>query len=144
MIRFRILLTILLTQALSIFGQPGLEDYLKVAAGFTENRQHLEAISVCDKLIGAFPENPDVYFLRGINRYMQADFEGAVDDFDKTLELFPDYPEAYLYRAKARKANKDYMGAIRDYRKAKDYNFTQTVASLTGEMVKSIFTGGRK
>ena len=142
--RFTILLMSLLLQAVSIFGQPGLEDYLKVAAGFTESRQHLEAISVCDKLIGTFPDNPDVYFLRGINRYMQDNYDGAVEDFDKTLSLFPDYPEAYLYRAKARKANKDYMGAIRDYRKAKDYNFTQTVASLAGDMVKSIFSGNGK
>jgi tetratricopeptide (TPR) repeat protein len=142
--RFAIMLTSLLFQAMSVFGQPGLEDYLQVAAGFTENRQHLEAISVCDKLLDAFPDNPDVYFLRGINRYMQYEYEGAVDDFNKTLSLFPDYPEAYLYRAKARKANKDYMGAIRDYSKAKDYNFTQTVASLAGDMFKSIFSGSRK
>ena len=133
-------LIVLLIRAWSVSGQAGLQDYLQMAAGFTENNQNLEAIKLCDKLIVAYPENPDVFFLRGINRYVIKECEEAVKDFTRVLELDPNYPDAHLYRAKARKDCKDYFGAMRDYNRAKDKNFSQTVTSLAGDMIKSLFS----
>ena len=121
-------------------GQASVQEYLQVAAGFTESRQHLEAVKVCDKLAATYPDNADVFFLRGINHFMLNDFQKAIADFTETLDLDPDYPDAHLYRAKARKANKDYLGALRDYNQAKDQNFSQTVTSLAGDMIRSLFS----
>ena len=135
-----LLLIPLLIWVTAVFGQAGLQDYLQVAAEFTESNRNLEAIKLCDKLITNYPENPDVFFLRGINRYVMKECEEAVKDFTRVLELNPNYPDAYLYRAKARKDCKDYFGAMRDYNKAKDRNFSQTVTSLAGDVIKSLFS----
>lgn len=121
--------------------QAELQDYLKVVIEFTEKNQNLEAVKLCDKLVILYPGTPDVYFLRGINKYLLKEYEDAIRDFDRTLTLNPDYPDAHLYRAKAKKANKDYLGALRDYSVAKDKNFTQTLSSLTGDAIRSIFVG---
>ena len=132
---------VLLIRVYSVSGQAGLQDYLQVAAEFTETNKNLEALKLCDKLIAVYPENPDVFFLRGIIRYIMKECEEAVKDFNRVLELDPNYPDAHLYRAKARKDCKDYFGAMRDYNKAKDKNFSQTVTSLAGDMIKSLFSG---
>lgn len=134
------LVFVLLIRSLAFSSSADLDDYIKVIAGFTENKQNLEAVKLCDRLISSNPEAPDLYFLRGINRYFLEDYEGAVQDFDKTLELDPNYPDVYLYRAKAKKAGKNYFGAMRDYSKAKDRNFSQTVTSLAGDMFRSLFS----
>ena len=135
------LIFILLLNSAIAGGQAEIRDYLQVIVEFTENNQNLEAIKLCNKLEKSYPENPDVYYLRGINRYLLKDYEEAVKDFDKTLNLNPEYSDAYLYRAKARKAGKDYFGAFKDYNKAKDENFTNTVTSLAGDVIRSIFSG---
>lgn len=121
--------------------QADLKDYIQVVVEFTETNQNLEAIKLCDKLEKTYPKNPDIYYLRGINRYVLKEYDDAILDFDKTLELDPDYSDAYLYRAKVRKANKDYFGSMKDYNKAKDQNFSQTVTSLAGDMIRSLFSG---
>jgi tetratricopeptide (TPR) repeat protein len=86
------------------------------------------------------PENEDVYYLRGINKFLMNDYEGAISDFDSLLILNPNHSDGYLYRAKSKKAVKDYWGAMKDYNKAKDQNFSQTVTSLAGDVVKSLFS----
>lgn len=140
MIRISILLLVFLFNGPAGKSQASLQDYLYVVVEFTEGNQNLEAIKLCDKLVGSFPKNPDVYFLRGINKYVLGDFEAAVEDLSTTINLNPDYPDAHLYRAKARKANKDYLGALKDYSTAKDKNFTQTISSLAGDAIRSVFT----
>lgn len=134
------LIVIFCLNGLLASGQVEVRDYIQVALDFTENNQNLEAVKLCNKLEKAAPENPDVFYLRGINKYILKEYDGAIQDFDKTLELNPDYSDAYLYRAKARKANKDYFGAMKDYNKAKDENFSQTVSSLAGDFIQSIFS----
>ena len=120
--------------------QVELADYMLVVVDFTETNQNIEAVKLCDKLEKSYPENPDIYYLRGVNRYLLKDYDEAIRDFDKTLELKPDYSDAYLYRAKARKESKDYFGAMKDYNKAKDQNFSQTITSLAVDMIRSIFS----
>lgn len=118
-----------------------LQAYLKVVIEFTEKNQNLEAVKLCDELVILYPENPDVYFLRGINKYLLKEYDDAIRDLDRTLNLNPDYPDAHIYRAKAKKANKEYLGALRDYSIAKDKNFSQTLSSLAGDAIRSIFAG---
>jgi tetratricopeptide (TPR) repeat protein len=134
-----LLLFIFMLLAAHIFGQAREVQILQLAVDFTEQRKHPEAIKVCDKLTKLMPENEDVYYLRGINKYMMEDYEGAISDFDSVLMINPNHSDSYLYRAKSKKATKNYWGAMRDYNKAKDQNCSQTVTSLAGDMVKSIF-----
>jgi len=124
----------------NVFGQAREAEFLRIAVDFTEENKHLEAIKVCDKLTKLMPESEDVYYLRGINKYMLNDYEGAILDFDSVLLLNPNYSDGYLYRAKSKKALKNYWGAMKDYNKAKDQNFSQTVTSLTGDVIKSVFS----
>ena len=139
--RYHFLLVIYLLMWSGAAGQVSLSDYLSVVVSFTESGQNLEAVKICDRLSSQYPENADVYFLRGINHYVLEDYKRAIDDFGRTAELDPDYPDVYLYRARAKKADKDYLGALRDYNRAKDQNFSTTLTSLAGDMLKSVFSG---
>lgn len=124
-----------------VTAQTSVSEYLTIAIDLTESGEYEAAIKICDKLQKLDPENTDIYYLRGVNYYLLKNYEPAIRDFDKVLELNPNHPDAYLYRAKAKKANNDLMGALRDYNKAKDGNFSQTVTSLAGDLIKSIFSG---
>jgi tetratricopeptide (TPR) repeat protein len=90
-----------------------------------------------------YPDNADLHFLKGVNNYLLKNYDKAIEDFDRTVRLNPEYDDAYLYRARAKKANDDLIGALRDYNKAKNENFTQTMSSLAGDVIKSIFGGKR-
>ncbi|MCF8404908.1 MAG: tetratricopeptide repeat protein [Bacteroidales bacterium] len=120
--------------------QTNVSDYLSVAIRFTETGQYEAAIKVLNKLEQMDNKNPDVFYLRGINFYLIKDYSTAIKDFDKVLELDPQHADVYLYRAKAKKANNNLMGALSDYNKARNGNFSQTITSLAGDVIKSIFT----
>lgn len=129
-----------LLPTLAGLGQQELKEYLRIISEFTTNQQYLEAVKVCDRILEEYPENADLYYLRGINHYLLEEYEKADQDFTKTLQLQPNYPDVYLYRAKTRKALKNYMGALRDYRKANNENMAKTLSSLTGDALRSLFT----
>lgn len=122
-------------------GQASIHDYVQTIIDFTEKNQNLEAIKLCNKLINIYPDNADLYYLKGINNYILKNYDDAIADFDKTIKINSEYDDAYLYRAKAKKAHNDYFGALRDYNKAKDENFSQTVSSLAGDVIRSVFSG---
>lgn len=124
-----------------VSAQASMNDYLNIAIEFTETGKYDAAIKLCDKLEKLDPGNTDIFYLRGVNYYLLKNYEAAINDFNTVLKLSPDHSDAYLYRAKAKKANNNLMGAMRDYNKAKDGNFSQTVTSLAGDLIKSIFTG---
>lgn len=122
-----------------LHSQQSANEYLDFAIKYTESNQPDEAIRVCNKLLIILPSNPDVFFLRGVNKYLKKDYKGAIADFDSTLKINPGKTDAYLFRAKSKKEIKDYWGALRDYNRAKDENFSSTVTSLAGDMVRSVF-----
>ena len=115
-------------------------EYWHLAVKYTETGDYHEAIKICDKLLAEDPNVSDVFYLRGVNKYLLKDYEGAIADFDKTIELDPNFTDAYLKRARAKKENKNYLGALKDYNHAKDENFTQTITSLAGDMIRSLFS----
>jgi len=139
----RIALLVLLTilTVCNLAGQSEIEDYLSDAIAFTESKRNIEAIQMCDQLADLLRGNPDIYFLRGVNKYLIKDYAGAIDDFDSTLEISPDHTEALLFRARAKKENRDYTGAIRDYNHARTKNFYETISSLATDFMTSLFRG---
>lgn len=133
--------SILVCVMLQVSGQVKAGEYLNLAIQYTESGKYAEAIKVCDKLIALDDKNPDFYYLRGMNRYLMKDYENSIVDFDTTIQLDPNYTDAYLKRAKAKKETNDLMGAFRDYNQAKNENFAQTLSSLAGDLLKSVFSG---
>jgi len=122
-------------------GQSKNAEYWNLAVKYTESGSYEEAVKICDKLLAEDPGVADVFYLRGVNKYLLKDYEGAITDFDKTIELDPNFTDAYLKRARAKKEMNNYLGALRDYNQAKNENFAQTVTSLAGELIRSLFSG---
>ncbi|MCK4352058.1 hypothetical protein KAW65_01475 [candidate division WOR-3 bacterium] len=52
-----------------------------------------------NKAVELAPDNPDVYYIRGMFYYKQQKFEQVVTDFEKYLSLAPDSPNAPAIRA---------------------------------------------
>lgn len=126
----------------NLFGQSQVEEFLQYAIEFTESNRNEEAIRVCDKLADLLPDNPDIYFLRGVNKYLLKDFDGAISDFNRVLKMNPNYTDAYLFRAKSKRGNRNYLGALRDYNNARNENFYETISSLANDFMISLFRDG--
>ena len=124
-----------------VSGQALASEYWSLAIKYTESGKNLEAIKVCDKLLALDSTNADIYYLRGVNKYLLNEYDDAIADFDKAIELNPNHTDAYLKRARAKKETKNYLGALRDYNHAKNENFSQTVTSLAGDLIRSVFSG---
>lgn len=70
------------------------------------------------------PRTAVEYNARGLTRYNNRDYNGAIADFDKAIALEPEFWASYMVRARARDSKGDYDGAISDYSKAIDLNPT--------------------
>jgi tetratricopeptide (TPR) repeat protein len=139
--RTGLVIIIIVTIVLNLNGQSAVEEYLNYAIRFTESNRNEEAIKVCDKLAGLLPDNPDIYYLRGVNKYLIQDYEGAVSDFDITLAMNPNHTDAYLFRARSKKGKRDFLGALRDYNSARNENLYETISSLATDFMGSLFRG---
>jgi Flp pilus assembly protein TadD len=58
---------------------------------------------------------PLAYNNRGVTKYLQKDYAGAIPDFTKALQQHPRFKGAYYYRALCRFSIKDYENSVRDY-----------------------------
>jgi tetratricopeptide (TPR) repeat protein len=65
-------------------------------------------------LLGRFPENPNVLYLRAVARNAQEKFQAAIDDLDVLITFQPQLPDPYLLRAEARAGLKNFAGALAD------------------------------
>lgn len=63
------------------------------------------------------PTDATSYYLRGLDRFKDEDYRGAIADFDESLRLSKKRASIFLYlhRGRARAKLKDYTGAIADY-----------------------------
>jgi tetratricopeptide (TPR) repeat protein len=59
---------------------------------------------------------------RGLLKYIQGNYEGAIDDFTMAIALEPKFSLPYKHRGYAKYDLQDYQGAIDDYTKAIKYN----------------------
>jgi protein O-mannosyl-transferase len=88
-------------------------------AGFsflTYNRNFVwkDTVSLFDDVISKQPNIPWVYSNRGVAKYRNGDFEGALQDFNYSLELDPYYPLSLYYRGVLNHASKKYDEALAD------------------------------
>lgn len=61
------------------------------------------------------PEDPALYYERGLVKHDLDDQQGAIADYDRALELDPEYLDVYLDRGLAWQAQEDYDRALADF-----------------------------
>ena len=72
-------------------------------------------VSAYDATIAQDPNNVDAYNNRGLSKYAQGDFDGALADFNHVIELRPKRADPYLNRGRIKSDRGDLPGAIADY-----------------------------
>jgi len=75
-------------------------------------------VSTYDATIAQDPNNVDAYNNRGLSKYAEGDFDGALADFNHAIELQPKRADPYLNRGRIKSDRGDLPGAITDYDKA--------------------------
>lgn len=70
----------------------------------------------------AFCGEAAVHLNRGVEKFQNGDFDGAIADYSKAIELKPNDALGYYNRGIAKNAKKDSDGAIADYDKAIELN----------------------
>ena len=70
----------------------------------------------------AHAESAAFYYNRGIDKYDNGDYYGAISDYNKAIEINPRYAKAYVNRGIAKRKSGDNYGAISDYNKAIEIN----------------------
>ncbi|MFP4474620.1 MAG: tetratricopeptide repeat protein [Desulfatibacillaceae bacterium] len=87
--------------------------------GVAQHNQGLydEAITTWTSLADMRPEQPEVFFNRGLTWYAMEHYGRAEADYTRAMELDPDYASAYFNRGFARGQKGDIGGAIADYEK---------------------------
>jgi len=69
-----------------------------------------------DDVIKKHPQNaPLAYHNRGVTKYHQKEYHGAIIDFTYAIHQHPLFKEAYQYRALSRFFSNDFANAIRDF-----------------------------
>jgi tetratricopeptide (TPR) repeat protein len=63
-------------------------------------------------------DNPFAYTVRGLNRSILGDLNGALADYSRAIELRPHYANTYKERAAIKEKLGDRAGAIADYTQA--------------------------
>jgi tetratricopeptide (TPR) repeat protein len=59
------------------------------------NSEYEQAIQIFSQAIKEAPDNPEIYFLRGLSYHGNKEVEKSVKDLERAIELNPSYFEAY-------------------------------------------------
>lgn len=86
---------------LSFIEQKEVVKSLDLAYDFYEKGDYAGAIRYLDKAVETFPNDPKVYYYRGLTRDALNDFKGAVSDFRETVNIDRNYVVAYYKLAEA-------------------------------------------
>lgn len=68
---------------------------LDLAYNFYEKKDYPSALRYLDKAVKTFPNDPKVYYYRGLTRSELGDYKGAVDDLKETVAIDRTYIVAY-------------------------------------------------
>lgn len=69
---------------------------LDLAYDFYEKKDYMGALRYLDKAVLTFPNDPKVYYYRGLTREAMQNYKGAVFDFRQTIEVDRNYIVAYF------------------------------------------------
>ncbi len=105
-----------------------MSDYVKAAEldefkqiNWISNDTDYNDIDYFNRLKEKQPNNPTYYFSIGYCKFLNKDFQGAIDEYNKAIELDNSLYKVYNNRANAKYYIGDYEGAIEDYNKALEF-----------------------
>lgn len=102
---------------------------------FRQKQKRMQAFYTQE--IATNPNNPKLYFYRGIVSHGLRDYQGALADFNRSIQLNSNYPEAYYQRGLTYQSLKDYSKALADYNQALKLNiFEDTDVYFNRGLVK--------
>ena len=97
----------------SLFG--GVPSAPSALAQGLEEGSSDEALEEYERAIALNPQDPDLYFNRGILYLDMGENDLAVSDFDRAIQLSPEEPDFYMHRGVAYENQDQFDNAIRDY-----------------------------
>jgi tetratricopeptide (TPR) repeat protein len=97
--------------------------FIALFAFLTYSRNYLwkDTVSLLNNSITNQQDVPFTYSNRGITKYKNGDYEGALADFNKTISLDPGFTLAYNYRGLVKDRLGDKDGAMADLDRAIEY-----------------------
>jgi tetratricopeptide (TPR) repeat protein len=81
--------------------------------------------------------NAKDFYDKGLEKYNNKDYKGAIEDFNQALQLDSNYADAYFKRGHARSKIEDYKGAIDDYTEYLRLNPNNADVNKNGEAYNS-------
>jgi serine/threonine-protein kinase len=121
--------------------------YMQLATEKYNNGDYQGAIENCSKAIKLKPNNPELYYKRGmVYLTIGENRQSAIEDFTKALQFAPKSSEIYWARGNAKKTLNDLVGATIDLETAikldsKNFSAYRNLAeikSLQGDFTSSI------
>lgn len=109
---------IIFTATLTSCNFKSSDDYLSDAYKLEQQEKYNDAIILLNKAIEKDPKNIKLLINRGHDKFMLADYKGAIEDNSFVLEKDSHSGLAFLNRGKSKERLKDYSGAIDDFNKA--------------------------
>lgn len=86
---------------LSFIEQKEIVKSLDMAYEFYDKKDYSSALKYLNKAVETFPNDPKVYYYRGLTREAVGDFKGAVSDFKDTVKIDRNYVVAYYKMAES-------------------------------------------
>lgn len=84
------------------------------------NMQNNDVFNDYDEMVRKLPNEPFIYFCRGIDRLRTDKYELAINDFDTIIQINPNYFIAFYLRGRAYWLLRRQEQAISDYNRALD------------------------
>ena len=88
------------------------DDVKEAIASFSSSKS--DKVAKISNVVAAVPKAED-FFLKGYQKYLDKDFQGAIADYTEAIRLNPNLAQAYVLRGVVRYELKDFQGAINDY-----------------------------
>jgi tetratricopeptide (TPR) repeat protein len=116
--------------------KPLLVIFVIVFSFLTYSRNSLwkDTVTLLDDVIKKQPDIPWVYNNRGIAKYKDGDYEGALKDFNHTLELDSNFLLSYYYKGVLKEIDRDFQGSVAEY---------DTAISLDPQFSEAYFGRGK-
>ena len=107
-------------QGKTIKDKPNTEGIDNLSIPITKNDKEIGSIKLSNsESINFFQKIKDAgyYFISGVKKYNNKDYQGAISDYNKSISIFPTR-DTYYNRGLAKHAEGDYQGAIFDFSSA--------------------------
>ena len=79
-------------------GRSALAKLIALGHAKQKQRAHEEAIAVYTQALNIDPENPELYYHRGVAYYEDINYDAALDDLTRAIEIDENYAAAYASR----------------------------------------------